>query len=132
MVSTTPANIASAVSTVSTALNTELIYQEAMDRKLDVLESQFKDIVNTKWSEYDNMVLEAAMTIVAARYLEFERKVDLAVKYLRVAIDSCKKSTYDPGEKLGVMLDNLDLDLSSNDEKIKVAMERFVKSLPGQ
>ena len=117
---------------VSITLTTDLIYQEAMDHKFDVLESQFKDIVNTKWSEGDNMVLEAAMALVAGNYLQFQRQVGPAVKYLRLSIDTCKRSTYNPGEKLRAMLFNLKLNLDSSDEEIEAAMERFVKSIPEQ
>jgi len=108
-------------------ITTDQIYEEAMENKFDEIESQFEYITKNEWSEGDYIVLEAAMAMVASGYLDYKFDVKSGVKCLRVAIDSCKKSTYRPGEELSAMLGILKLTLHSKDEDIKAAMQNYLE-----
>ena len=67
------------------------------------------------------------MAMMASGYLDLKYDVNSAAKYLRVAIDSCKKGTYHAGEELRAMLAILKLTRHSKDEEIKAAMDIYFK-----
>lgn len=115
---------------MNTSLNTENIFQEALEQNYKALDSQLDEIKKNNWSEGDYIVLESAFALAAGKSLELKRNIEFCIKYLHVAMDCCRDGTGEPGFELMALMTMLKVSFDSTEEEMRDAMNKYLEEYP--